>query len=179
MSDLWTGVLIGAVIAIPIGIGVNLATPKLQKRLDRRSQRAADKAALRDAELLKQATEYADDYGSFQTYLLERVLFGIFALAGMILSAGCVVLMFVITQVPTSSNQPPSETVLAVNKVLDGTLNVLILVVLAISYILGITVLNRVSNAAVMMRMVKDVKSKRSEAEAPGIVADASTETTP
>jgi hypothetical protein len=86
VSEFWQGILLGALIAVPIGIISNLVTLPIQSALSRRVQTASDRQALADATFEAQAEQYAKDRTEFWSYLLEvliRVAF-IGALAGII-----------------------------------------------------------------------------------------------
>jgi hypothetical protein len=74
VSELWQGVLWGALLSIPIGIIVNVASPTISRSLDSRNSRAAAKRSAEDQEFRAAAALLAKDRSALYTLLLESLL---------------------------------------------------------------------------------------------------------
>ncbi|GAB2850374.1 hypothetical protein ACFQ0P_07410 [Microbacterium insulae] len=74
MSELWQGVLWGALLSIPIGIIVNVSSPAISRALDRRNSTAAARRSAEDLEFRAEAARLAKDRPALYTVLLESLL---------------------------------------------------------------------------------------------------------
>lgn len=86
MSELWQGILIGALFAIPVGIATNLLTVPIQTALNKRIKVASEHKAQENDEFEAQAHSLVRDRTALWTYLLEALIriAWIGALAGVI-----------------------------------------------------------------------------------------------
>ncbi|WP_053386665.1 hypothetical protein [Leucobacter japonicus] len=74
MSEMWQGVALGALFAIPLGIIVNLISPRIQQLVDRRSERSAAKRAQQDVVFRDRVSALAKDRSALYVELLDTLL---------------------------------------------------------------------------------------------------------
>lgn len=87
MSDMWQGVLWGALLAIPIGVVANIISSRVQTGIDRQTVEASAKRAERNKEFKDKAAHLAKDRNALYIELLEvlvriayiTALFGLFS----------------------------------------------------------------------------------------------------
>lgn len=74
MSEMWQGVLLGALISVPLSLAMNLLSSVLQRKIDRRGEEKAAARAREDAAFRAKAAALATDRSSLYIELLETLL---------------------------------------------------------------------------------------------------------